>query len=388
MAMRFKNNPAWENGLTTCGSVAWFIARISFSSTCSTLFSTRDNTYSPPQTKSKFSVRYFLIAVALLISTYPNKLFCQTPDGTSRLTEPGKAFKEYEANVPPIKHIVYEQSYSVSKHGPGVMWADGAIQPGGYFNRQLTNSPYTQGILIDGASTEQEWESFPENENVCYGPRTYWTNSNVSMNLPVLRKLQTVACLGLPRCFPGHDGFTWTSPVAFQFFNPYDHFTGHIASFDEVGRPKEVEYHSVSNDAPEAVSARITYAYDSREQFPPASFIIELNGIDLHSVTTNILHKLELGIDEAHEQHGFYLKDFLPDNANVGTIYVISNLVRYTLQPDKSMVAYKYSDAVEQSTHPVHYAIIFASLAVITSMLAYLVRRRGKNPAPEKPHLQ
>ncbi len=86
------------------------------------------------------------------------------------LTEPGKAFKEYQAEAPPIKRIVFEQTYSNGKYGPGIVWADGAIQPGGFFIRHLTNSPYTSGILVKGTSMDKDWEYFPENKVICFGP--------------------------------------------------------------------------------------------------------------------------------------------------------------------------------------------------------------------------
>ena len=295
------------------------------------------------------------------------------------LTEPGKLFKEYEAEAPPIKRIVYEQSYAIGKYGPGVELVDGAIQTGGYFIRHLTNSPYTKQLLVSGASSESEWEYFPENENVSYGPPTCWTNYASSMNYPPLVALQTVARLGLPRPFPGHDGFSWTSQVDFVFFDPFNQYVGHIVRFDNQGRTIEVEFHSENKSDDKATTGRVSYGYDSNQTFPPSSFVVDIKGPDFHVVTTNLLHALEIGQDDKHAGNGYYLKEFLPDDATIGTIYVISNHIRYTLQQDRSLVAYKYSDAVERSLRPVRRTILFVFLAVSILTAVYLVWLRGRS---------
>jgi hypothetical protein len=78
----------------------------------------------------------------------------------SELTDPGKAFKQYEASAPSVNYIRYEQSYAAdqSRFGhAGVLTAAGAIQQGGYFLRYITNSPITKYEIDCGLSSENEW---------------------------------------------------------------------------------------------------------------------------------------------------------------------------------------------------------------------------------------
>ena len=295
--------------------------------------------------------------------------------GKAELTEPGKAFKDFQADAPPIEYIVFEQSYDRGVDNlPGVVWADGAIQPGGYYLRHLTNSPYTKNLLVKGASTESEWEYLAETETISYGPRTHWTNYESSMNLPLYRSLQMVARLGLPRIFTDHDSFTWTSQTEFRFNTPFDHFAGSIVKFDQRNRPTELEYHSLGKK--HGLKTEIYYEYNSDSNFPPDKWVIHYSSPSSDSTSTNILHKFFIGLN-GHSEHGYYLMEFLAEAAKVGSIYVISNNVRYTLQPDGSMAEYKYLYSGGNSSHSVHYPIIFVFLARTSLTEVLLMRQRG-----------
>lgn len=303
------------------------------------------------------------------------------PAGVTEFTEPGKAFKEYQAYPPPIKHILYEQSYANGKYGPGIVLADGSIQPGGFFTRHLTNSPYTTGILVDGESSTGEWEYFAENLAISYGPKTCYTNFSSSAIFPGFLKLQTVARLGLPRPFPEHDGFVWTSQTQFRFIGPWDTYEGAILKFDERGRTAEIEYHSSRKDAKVPTKCRIAYKYDSTQDFPPAQFVVDLAIGETHTIATNIIHDLATGTDE-HAERGFSLEEFVPETAKAGQIFYISNHIRYTPQADHTLVEYKYPDAIERrqherSPHPVRHAILFVFVAVPIVTVFFWVRRRG-----------
>ena len=274
------------------------------------------------------------------------------------LTEPGKAFKEYQAEAPPIKRIVFEQTYSNGKYGPGIVWADGAIQPGGFFIRHLTNSPYTSGILVKGTSMDKDWEYFPENKVICFGPPTVWSNANNTMNTPMLGILQRVARLGLFRPFPDHDGFVWTSQTEFKFSPPDGDFVGSIVRFDDHSRPVELEYHSAQKNSKFFERCLVTYGYDSGQDFPPSRFVVDLTTPDMHSVTTNILHTLTLGLDE-HAKRGYSLQEFLPKDANITTVYCISNHVRYDLLSDGTLREYKHNDPTQQTTHSRRHTLLY-----------------------------
>lgn len=296
--------------------------------------------------------------------------------GVAELTEPGKAFKEYQIEAPPVKYLEYEQSYADGKHGPGVLLGDGAIQPGGYFTRHLKNSPYTSGILVDGASVNDEWEYFPENQNTTYGPRTDWTNFSASAIFPGLLQLQTVARLGLPRPFPARDKFTWFSQTNFSFQGPYCAFEGSITVFDAFDRPRELEFHSVNRGTKLSSTTRIFYNYDSDHGLFPSSFVAELNKNGETTMTTNTLRNLVLGTNE-HAVSGYFLRDFVPDSAKIQSVYYISNHVRYLLQPDGALKKYTYPNKPGRTLHAVRRSIIFTFLVVSTIIMVYLVRRRG-----------
>lgn len=284
-----------------------------------------------------------LIAAALLAAVN-----CPTSGWgipVSELTDPGKAFKEYEAESPSIKYLHYEQSYPAaeSRFGhAGVLTADGAIQQGGYFLRYITNSPMTKYETVCGLSSESEWsQAVLDWQDVCYGPRQFWTNYPGSINFFQLQELRTVACFGLPRLAAGYDNFIWTSQTNFEFDHPWGHCAGHIIRFDSHSRPAEIEYHSVTNTANRWRQCYITYSYDSETNFIPGSFIIDGQMRNRTWSTTCGIDTLEIGTN-AHATNGYFLKDFLPPNAPINATYFMSNLVRYTVQPDGTKVLYVY----------------------------------------------
>jgi len=289
---------------------------------------------------SSVSIFHILvIAILLAIDMGEQVLLGQSLGaGVSELTEPGKAFKEYQAEAPPIKYISFEQSYAAGKRGPGVLGADGAIQPGGYFIRHLTNSPATTGILVNGASTNAEWEFCPEYADIVYGPRTFWTNYSGSSMFYGFLSLQTVARLGLPRAFPDHDDFVWISQTHFKFISPYNgNCEGNILKFDSRDRPTEIEYHSIQKRLNSSIESSIFYQYESDKEFPPTRFVVDSKMNDTRWLTTNTIHTLAIGTDE-HAGSGYLLQEFLPTTVKFGTIYYLSNNTRYTLQTDGSIV--------------------------------------------------
>lgn len=275
----------------------------------------------------------------------------------SELTDPGRAFKQYEADSPPINYIRYEQSYAAnqSRFGhAGVLTADGAIQPGGYFLRYLTNSPITKYEMDCGLSSESEWEqTVLDWQDVCYGPRQFWTNFPGSINFPELQGLQTAARLGLPRVFAGYDNFIWTSQTNFEFDHPWTHFSGHIVRFDNHDRPAEIEYHSATNNPNLWQECYVTYTYHSETNFIPDSFTVDGKALSHMWSTTCGIDSLEIGTNE-HAATGYFLKDFIPPNAHINATYFMSNNVRYTVQPNGRKDQYAYRPDVDMSVHQVY----------------------------------
>jgi hypothetical protein len=188
-----------------------------------------------------------------------------------------------------------------------------------------------------------------------------------------LQDIQTVARLGLPRPFP--DDFRWVSQTDFVFTHPWDQYVGRITRFDG-NRPAEVEYQSRSEDSEYWRKCRIVYEYDGARDFPPARFVIHQQTRQGESSVTNILHTLDIGLDEKVEQ-GYFMKDFFPAGGKLNDVYFISNKVRYLVRPDGSLVEYKYPDMAGRSSHPVRYSIIIVFLVLLITTAVYLVRRRG-----------
>ena len=272
----------------------------------------------------------------------------------SELTEPGKAYKVYQATAPPIKYIAYERSYSAAEsrfRRAGVVTADGAIQQGGYFLRYLTNSPFTTNSIVWGLSSDAEWsQNVLDYHDVCYGPRQFWTNYPASMNFPDLQELQTAARFGLPRLAAGIDNFIWTSQTNFEFDHPWDHYAGHIIRFDNHNRPAKIEYHSAAANAKYWRECYITYSYDSDTNFIPAGFTTDGQTRYVTWSNTYGIDTLEIGTND-HAANGYFLKDFLPDNAEISNIWFMSNWVRYAVQPDGTKVLYMYPSAIDLTRH-------------------------------------
>jgi len=288
------------------------------------------------------------------------------------LEEPGRVFKQYQQDRPPIKHIVFEHS-CLTKLGLGFAVADGALQPSGYFLRYLTNSPTTSNLVIWGASTQYEWNYSMDWNSVAYGPRKLATNLNLAMNYHHLLDLATVSYLGLPR--PFLDGLTWTSQTEFEFANPLGEYIGRITKF-ENNRPLEVEYESRNEDSKNWRKCRISYEYERQVDFPPKRFLVAVETRDSHLTVTNVLHALEVGLDDI-ATNGYHLTNFIPKNAELAHIYFMSNQVRFSVRPNGDLVKYKYSDDFERRSQPVRYSIIFVFLVLLVATLTFLVRRRG-----------
>jgi hypothetical protein len=169
--------------------------------------------------------------------------------------------------------------------------------------------------------------------------------------------LQTAARLGLPRVFAGYDNFIWTSQTNFEFDHPWDHYVGHIIRFDNHNRPAEIEYRSATtNTAKYWRECYITYAYNSDTNFIPDSFTSDGQLHSAHSSmwsTTYGIDSLQIGTNE-HAPDGYFLKDFIPPNAQINETHFVSNTVLYIVQPDGRKDLYVYRPSIDMSRHPVY----------------------------------
>ncbi len=292
------------------------------------------------------------------------------------LTEPGKAFKVYQATAPPIKHMFFARSDNIKF--AGMFYAEGAIQPTGYFLRYLTNSPFTTNSIVVGLDEQYAWEYDAQDASVAYGPREFETHLHTCINHFWFERLQAIACLGIRRWFAGNDNFRWISQTEFEFDHPWGHYVGHIIFFDRKNRPQELEYHSTSENSPNFRKYLLLYQYDGNNGLLPDRIIEHTFSKTSVDTITNVTISLDVGLD-SHITRGYSLHDLIPQSAEIKEITFISNNVRYAVDPDGRKTLYKYPNAIVSSANPVRYSILMIVLVLFVTTAVYWVRRRGIN---------
>jgi hypothetical protein len=303
----------------------------------------------------------------------------------SQFSEPAKAFKEYLAEMPPIKRIVYEQSHQ-GKFGPGFVLADGAIQPAGYFLRHLSNSPYTTNSFVCGLSTEHEWSYAMEWQNVVYGPRDAWTNKTSALDPGTFSDFHMAVRLGLPPVVPGT--FRWASEAEFEFTSQVwgdmrEDYTGRITRWDEKNRPVQVVYQSNRRASPAWLRCSVLYEYAAPEDVFPHRFVQDMELTGGRMSLSNRIHVLEVGPDENAAQ-GYRLTNLQPPDAKINEVTFVSNGVRYLVHPDKTMTLYRYAAVPSKpASHGTRYSILLFGLGSLLITAVFLLRqsRRGRNQA-------
>jgi hypothetical protein len=319
------------------------------------------------------NTHYIVTINTLLVAMYC--LNVSASIGYSELKEPGLEFKQYVLTLPYIERIEYEQSHN-GKYGPGFVRADGAYQPNGYYSRYLTNSPITSNMIVRGLDLDVEWEYAPDWKIVCYGPRKYATNYLTAMNNWALFDLLKVIELGFPEITK--NTFVWTTQNDFEFKNRWGTFVGSINSFDG-NRPTLIEFHAKDNkNEAHWPKSTIKYIYNTTNSFPPDVFIECLESPKDHSmITTNIIHNFNIGL-AVDATNGYNMTNFIPDNAEIDKVNLISNKIRYTVNQDGSIVKYKYVDSTEAFARPARYSIILFVLVCLTLIGVSFKIRRGK----------
>jgi len=266
------------------------------------------------------------------------------------------AYKHYLSELPWVKKVIYEKSYSTS-FGSGFGYIDGAIQPSGYYIRIPTNSEYGTNFMAFGFSSA-EWQYSERFKNVMYSPRlTSWTN--FQMNYPEFSDLSTDVRLGIL----APDQLKWTSPTEFSFETKSGKYIGKIEYY-ENDRPLKVSYKNHTG-----YGAIITYEYETNRVFPPKRYI-SFNGVNR---ITNILHVLEVGIDNS-VSNGYEMNSIIPTNPVITDINVISNSERYVLQPDKTLKKYIYSDDYKYRSLPMRLTVIGAFILIGVLIFIYIKR--------------
>lgn len=281
---------------------------------------------------------------------------------------PCVAYKEYLARSPWVKSFEYEQSYTI-KTNSGFGTADGALQPSGYYLRFPGRSQFSSNFVAYGYS-DHEWEYAEQYMSVCYSQKnSKWTNWNAAMNSAAYYELLRMLRLGLA----SPNSVEWISPTKFKFINDFGEYAGEIVSY-ENDLPIEVRYRPIKKTGAPVMEGVITYLYNSNATFPPASFVRTFNGIS----TTNVIHKLLLGVDDnIHE--GYSMTNIIPANAIINEVQLLSNRVRYAIEPDGTATLYKYPyNEFEHRSYPFRFGIILGFLLLGASIGWYAIKSRKK----------
>lgn len=313
--------------------------------------------------KVKYTLSMLALTITISLFIFPLTTFSnqEIPTNFTHLP-PCRDFKEYLTTLPWVQHVIYEQSFD-DKFG----LIEGALQPSGYYILIPGQSKYGTNLIAFGFS-DHEWSCSERYKNLILSPKTSsWTN--LTINEPPFSTFNSVIRLGFPLF---SDSIQWISPVEFQFSTRYGHFKGKIDYYED-DRPVKVHYWKLKPVKDEVPDYTLTYIYSGNSTFPPSKFIIN-HGT---SAITNIIHTLKFGIDKT-VTNGYSMDSLGVTNPTINEIFVISNNVRYTINPDKSLKKYLYNDAYERRSNPIRFAIILCFILITVPIIVYWRYNRNK----------
>lgn len=294
--------------------------------------------------------------------------------GPGYAADEGISFREFLAETPWIRHVVYRRSLSYERvHAadrPGAPEEllprlhvlgeyEGAWQPKGWYLRcfmdilyplysakagwLFTNVPEPGLEYVIGANEEYQWRISPRHAVVTIDPLPGRPGHVGSMGVvhayyeSQLRRMLRLGLdlMGLGRlAWQDERRFTVEPSVltgVYKWPNPGGR--GEIVRLDELGRPLEVVY-QVRGSAPDTPPVRVLYSYKEGVRFPPHGILVfeEVPGEGL-VVHTNYIDELVVGLDP-QAPRGYYPEQFRSTRVPLSRLLVWSNLTRYEITRD------------------------------------------------------
>jgi hypothetical protein len=273
-----------------------------------------------------------------------------------------------------------------------------SIQPGGFFVSIGTNTPVKawQGGLVYGESESNYW-SFSTMWDLAFVSKYRelgWTVNNYLEQGTVMKKQDILTVLNLGIFSLDRETIQWNGP---------DQFTAGMLSWD--GKPTRYKIQvKIEEYSPEGFPSRLRYwpshpiwerdatneefvvhcQYD-QPTLPPSQETIQIfvNGKrqreDIGGEPwTNNIRRITFGLRPGTTERGFLPSMFVPQDYTVKRILVLSNDLRYEVQPDGRMVCVEFEkeDFSEHRHSRLTFIKVFVVLIGITISIVFLVRKK------------
>lgn len=252
-----------------------------------------------------------------------------------------QAFKQFLTNRPPIKEAEVDLSTDrfmaperIKPSWPAFIPVRGAIQARGFYLQYPTVYPW-QLRIVYGMSTSNYWSVDDRSVGFAALEGSLGASTNNADEVRAYNnkaRLDRILLLGIEDAVPGSLQFTSETNFVARINRASGGELDGVFILDSAQVPVKAEYHDTHS--PGGLKGEVSYVYSpTNPSFPPSQIILCRRDNRQSRIFTNIIHKLDIGIDSS-AINGYSADMFLTPAAATRDIYIWSNGLRYLAASD------------------------------------------------------